>query len=971
LLLALPERGGKALEKQFKSVEKLQIAYVIEWALSNGKNTATFFETLPSTSLRCQHKYISYLKGIAANVARQTLTEDFYAALAQFSLELADNIQLSPENNTSKRLWYDLIFLWGTLIDQDSAIPLKPRIKEVLAKVSRATRAAGDSNMTAYVTRKFISTTDISASNGHEKVIETEHSTAFKTSNFSPLNLDNKRFANYVALKKFIWLSNHFRSWKANTDLVRAFINFFRLHDLKHAELAKELTNSFLHGYSAAVRSRERPYVVFNWKNFILTDFAHDLKNLAHAFRVDHEWEDAIITSVASCTDTTVLSTKVGGATESYDLGREFTRACVYQGVVSLEKFTDAYPAISASTSAQAITHEIEIMSQVDTIDADFTTKLYNMDPAFTSFEESKLVDYSRNLLSSDLRFSKAKQQRLASVTCDLIDKLIQEKHNEKLSWVALLLSNVPAIANYIFYQGSPWNVLNKFINYIDNETFNVDDDDGNFQDTYTCFGVMLTGVVSLASLFGINFAEISIQSSYTLDYINEFYFRSSDPLTSNYAGIDEQEKQIIASYDRLFTEWAKALFDVNNDGLTDELLKSVNVKQIYKFVYLLFREAFTARVVGSLNETSLNNGIDYLSQSFLAPCSLEAMQWLISRVGPQQKTSNTMIEILLRILETNTGIASSSNTSEHNYTFRMILNIVGPSIVRKIRSFGNMISENMQKLMNKILQETDAEYCQWNILADEQTNGHVSTNSIKNEITSFLKESEAMMSHSLIEAWARMKHKWDSVPSEAICYTLLEEVEHSAGTRGSVIMEESKLVVDFYLFMLTCSGAPDADDVDSYLVALNSSRKSESSMTKAGSQFALTINDHYSSVFNESGPDPIGTSNGDDSRPQEEPLGDYGMSDLFDDMSENLFDESMASFNKQADMTTGQKSPTENQPLDCQTSYMKMMRRRSHLWSVIRLIASPQYENATQLTSLARSKLTGELQHWRSAHGF
>ncbi|KAF8000097.1 hypothetical protein HF325_005026 [Metschnikowia pulcherrima] len=841
LLLALPERGGIALEKQFKSVEKLQIAYVIEWALSNGKNTAKFFETLPSTSLRCQHKYIFYLKGIAANVARQTLTEDLYASLAQFSLELSDNIQFSPENSTSKRLWYDLIFLWGTLIDQDSAIPLKPRIKEVLTKVSRATRAAGESNMTAYVTRKFISTTDISALNGHEKVIETEHSTAFKASNFSPLNLDNRR-----------------------------------LHDLKHAELAKELTNSFLHGFSAAVRLRERPYVVFNWKNFILTDFAHDLKNLAHAFRVDHEWEDAIISSVASCTDTAVLLTKVGGATESYDLDREFLRACVYQGVVSLEKFTDAYPAISALTLAQAITHEIEIMSQVDTIDADFTTKLHNMDPAFTSFEESKLVDYSRNLLSSDLRFLKAKQQRLASVTCDLIDKLIQEKHNEKLSWVALLLLNVPAIANYIFYQGSPWNVLNKFINYIDNETFNVDDDDGNFQDTYTCFGVMLTGVVSLASLFGLNFAEISIQSSYTLDYINEFYFRLSDPLTSNYAGIDEQEKQIIASYDRLFTEWAKALFDVNNDGLTDELLKSVNVKQIYKFVYLLFREAFTARVVGSLNETSLNNGIDYLSQSFLAPCSLEAMQWLISRVGPQQKTSNTMIEILLRILETNTGIASSLNTSEHNYTFRMILNIVGPSIVRKIRSFGNMISENMQKLMNKILQETDAEYCQWNILADEQTKGHVSTDSIKNEITSFLKESEAMMSDSLIEAWARMKHKWDSVSSEAICYTLLEEVEHSAGTRGSVIMEESKLVVDFYLFMLTCSGAPDADDVDSYLVALNSSRKSESLMTKAGSQFALTINDHYSS-----------------------------------------------------------------------------------------------YENATQLTSLARSKLTGELQHWRSAHGY
>lgn len=973
-LLEIPENGTKTLGMTGRSTERTKIEYAVEFAFSNSENLTRFFKLLPQLSHQCQGKYMILLKGRIAQIIGRPIIEDLFEKLSQYTIDIdAEIIGSSLEKTPGlKRLWYGIVFLWGALIDTNPFLTSNAKFKDMLLGISQVARGSGDANISSFISRKILTSTDSTVLSQFQaqNIAKAESTLTGKSSKTTSLNLTSKKYSSYVALKKFIWLNTHFRAWKINDDLTRGFISFFDLQGLSHENLAKELIRSFFNGFALGVKLKEEPYVTFNWKNFILTQLVYDLKNIvSHPYHGEDDYGSLLTSLVVSFGDSVIIKSKVGGTNDTYDLGKEFLRACVYHEVISLDHFIKTYSSEAENVSALLIAHEVEKLGQTDLLTADFSSKLENVNTEFTSFEESKLIEYFRNLLNSNFRFLKAKQQKLADLMEGLIGNLIREKNNEKLSWVALIFLNVPAIANYIFYRSKngPWMFLNQAINYIDTEPFNVDEDDGNFQDLYAHFGVILTGVISVSTLFGVDFASFSIKSSYTIDFINEFYFRLCDTLTNSYTGINEQETQIITNYENLFKEWANALFDVNNDGLSDDLLKSVNVKQIYKFIFFLFREAFTARVLGNLSENSLNNGIDYLSQNFLAPCSLEAMLWIASRIGPQQKSNDTMVEIMLRIIEGNIGDTTSSDSNSQKFTFRMILNTIGPNLIRRLKTFsGNQMTGNLAKLKDIILKETDPEYSQW-CKSTNQSTVIVNIESISTEIINYLKETATMGIDEISERWRRIELKWNCSPKSATCYTLLKEIDNSSSMRAPLALEESKIVVDFLVFLLTCSSYMGTDDLNSYVSRLEPGTLLSLLTQSSENNFKVTINDHYSSIFNEDfGAEDVSPKE-DKLQPREDLMGDFEMGDLFDDMSDNFFDELMALFGKQNNPVV--ESTNTKISFDAETLYKQLNRRVSPIWEISFLLASPEYENSGRLTGLARRKLRDELEKWKVAH--
>ncbi|OBA17954.1 Med5-domain-containing protein, partial [Metschnikowia bicuspidata var. bicuspidata NRRL YB-4993] len=587
MLLNVADSPVKANSTTSILARRLQIEYVLEFAFSSSENLARFFKLLPQLSLKSQLKYILYFKTQVGKIIDRSLINEFYNGLAQFTIAASPSRpgECSPHSN---RLWYHVVFVWGAFIDLDSSIPANPSLKESFQKMALFAGDLEDDYIGALISRKFGAAADPGASLNFQttRMAKSEEAPTTMPEKSLSLNLNGKKYSNYVSLKKFIWLNFHFQLWKMDTEMSRAFMTFFNLQDLSHTDLAKELICSFLNGAAVAVRLGEEPYVIFNWKNFILTHLAQDLKEIvlsSHA--VDHEWHETVSAAITSCNDLVITETKIGGVKESYNLNKEFMRSCLHQELISLEKYIQVFPSEAENLSTSILAHEIENLRLTELITAEFKSRLENVNPEFTSLQESNLIDYFKNLPLTNFRFLNAKQCKLAQLSENLIDNIVREKNNEKLRWISLVFLNVPSIANFIFYQSrkGPWMFLSKIINYIDSESFNVDEDDGNFQDTYACFGVILTSVISVAAFFGIEFASLGLKNSYTIDYINQFYFRLCNMLTNTYTGASEQEKQIISNYENLVTEWANALFDVNNDGLSDDLLKSVNVKQIYK----------------------------------------------------------------------------------------------------------------------------------------------------------------------------------------------------------------------------------------------------------------------------------------------------------------------------------------------------------------------------------------------------
>ncbi|OBA17953.1 hypothetical protein METBIDRAFT_47819 [Metschnikowia bicuspidata var. bicuspidata NRRL YB-4993] len=357
------------------------------------------------------------------------------------------------------------------------------------------------------------------------------------------------------------------------------------------------------------------------------------------------------------------------------------------------------------------------------------------------------------------------------------------------------------------------------------------------------------------------------------------------------------------------------------------------------------------------LSESSLNNGIDYLSQNFLAPCSLEAMQWIASKISPQQNNNDIMVEMMLRIIEGNFGDAMSTDKSEQIFTSRMILNAISPRLLKKLKSFtGASATENIEKLSSILVKETNVEYCQY--VDHPKHESSLMGDTMTNDLLNFLKKSKLASTESISEAWLKIKYKWRTLSANEACFTLLQQIEHNLGARGSMAYEDSKFIVDFFMFMITGSSSQDAGDISSLVDCLNCARPPKAPIFEAGKQFALTINDHHSSIFNENASTSSLNSPLQEENPRlrEELMGDFEMGDLFEDMSEGFFDELMTLTN----------DPASSKPfVDVSDVYKQSVKHLSLLWRISECMVSPEFLKASSLISIARASLIEELRKW------
>lgn len=954
--------------------EKCRIEYTLEYACSSVAYLQRFMKLLSHLSFHSQRAYLVFLKNnysqlFKLNTLKEFVRLGFIPYTSAIASALSENLSLDSLQNS---VWTHTIFLWGDIIDNHADIISPVQFKELSILVMSVLVKFNISGLSAYFTRKansLMNTTDLS------KELQSEP-TALHTSKYEKvtmssvkksysLNLHSKKGTAYLRLKKFMWLNSQFQQWQ-HQNLVDGFLQYFGITTHKLVELIEDIIGAFFGGISVAIKLKESPYVVFNWKNFIVSRLPILLKD-SKAIRscsMSENLGEILAAAVAKFNEPVITQMKVGGFQDKpYDLRTQFLRSCIYRDLITLDIFTRLFPEKADFLSHSLIVHETEQLSHIDNITNELNSKLLSVNTEFTSLEESKLIDYFQSLPHTNLLFLDKRQKQLNKLIHNAVDTLIKDRSNEKLSRLMIAMANSLPVSNYIFFNDphGPWGLLNKLISYVDKESFRVDDDDSNFQDTYSYFGVILSGIIAITVFFGVDFKLVDIKDSYTANFINKFFHRHCDDLTSKAASEDEYDSTIVSNYNKLLQDWVNALFDVNNEGLSDDLIKSINVKQTYKLITIIFQQAVTANIVGTLSASGLNNGLDYLSQNFLAPCSLEIMQWILSHIGPLQSNSQAMVLNLLRIIETN--VANTGGVNDPNYSFRVILNILGTRTIKKIQSLKDWKSiDAATKTIAILHNELDPEYTYNKSPILPQEGMFDLAQTMKQSLGHYLREPAT--ADTLLIAWEQIRHGWQKLASQQCLFAFLQELDQCLKlnvNHGDT--EEAKIYVDVLVFLIVASsGQKYEESLATQLAAHVGTFPASNNAPPSHHKFSLTIDNHFSSIFNEVAPP---SPDAEPEKPSNYQLAaDFEMDDLFNDVADDLFGDTVPRVLGTVSRRTC--SPPVNMGLHHKSlrdaySTMKLFEQK-----VLPLMNSRGCEK--RLGEIARMKLAHELEHWMHA---
>lgn len=910
----LVELYGKKTQQSKRS---LQLQYALAFASLNSESLLRFFTLLTKVSLESQKDYLSHLKRVYKETFNLIIRDFINRGLHDYTLAFEKSLG-STLSHVEKNVSIQLTFLWGQIIDDALELINQDQFKELAVTFISKLQASGEDVLAGLFSKKANAILDSAAlhkdlckkqalvSGGMNVLVNgsTDKITSASVLRALVLNGHLKKVARLLALKKIMWLNHQFSLWTI-TDLIDRFLAFFESPASNKADLADDLTRTFFHGFIAVSDSDEVPYVVFNWRTFIVSRLPKYLKELFKALDVDTKLaEDRLIATVMSFSSKLVTQLGVAGwEKQPCDVRRVFLRSCLYNEVISLSSYTNAFAEEASTLSSTMLAQEVASLSRTEALSAEFRGKLTHINPEITSLLESGLVEFFNELPRSNLQFSVEKQAFLLNIVKDTVEAFLSDREHEKLCRFLVAFLLTPQIANYVFFceAKGPWFILEKLIHFVDSEGFDDDDDERNFQETYAHFGTALSAIVSICQNFGVDFATSNVPESFTVDFINNYYYRLLDNFTNQVVSQSEDEANLIQNYRNVVIDWTSALFDANNEGLSDDLIKSINVKQIYKLIIIMMQKAVIASFAGKIDAQNLYNGIDYLSQEFLVHCSAEVILWLASNIGPLHSDSEFFVQLILRIIQSNMG-EDDAGEREANYCFKLILNITGAKVLHNVYALKDWrFNETTVKLEKLIADNLDSEYSPQRrpllIQHYSKIGGNSLVTVLKQLLICYVRDegevTDAVMKNAISSVWG--------VLSETEILDNLE-AEFSAISSGahhnSPSSEESKIFINFLTFLVVLTSYTDKKKAqrDSSEIG-NGIRMVETNFNDFGSEFKLTIDSHYSKAFGE-----ISKSNEDDDgmfdkdKPKlqrKDDLGmDFEMDDLFNDMSDSIFGE-------------------------------------------------------------------------------
>ncbi|CAK7911164.1 mediator of RNA polymerase II transcription subunit 5 [[Candida] anglica] len=725
----------------------IYLEYALSVALTNESRLVRFWVNMPKLTPMQQSEYLKIIPNfiipqISPNEKLLCHSKGLVDSLVNlhlvdYSLNLLWMISNGSDGVDLKPLFTNVVLLWCLVAQKIPHLVKTECLKMIASKSVKLLSGKLDdeslSKLFIQQTKHILDVRDFEGVThviGHSNSVDSGLPGTLATNSTSFHNTRNLfdgpksvvRATKLLQVKRYVWL-NHLMV-KGNLMNPKTFLKEYERRFTtrlgKGYVLFHELVVSTFKGIASAITMKQPNYVIWNWVSFLLTIIVRipselgisSLSSVEGIERGEETVEDAIFHAFAA------LDEKCKSVLVPMELQTSFVKSCIYNETLQLSSFNKLFPE-SPSFQMNDLSH---LKNSLTTpIMDDMKFKLLDVNSEFTSLEESGLLEYI-NSLTGILQYSWEGAVELSETICKIIDDLISDKENDKLNRLLLTVMNNSKFLTMLCSrcEDGPHTILNKLMKYIDREDFSTDDD--NFQETYAHFGVILLSIILISEHFNIDHSKLLIKESYTLDYVNGFYYRLCESLTSIPTPETEEDKTIVENYNNLISDWINALYDDSEDGLSDELIKSVNIKQIYKIISLIFRQGILACGVGKIDEKILNNGIDYLTQSFLIPCTLNIIKWLLTQTwvessglvvqeGKDGASSLLSVKVLHLLIKSNLNGGSESNT-EPILTFRLVLNSIGSEILTQLRKLpGWESSELVNEIISFIDNNVDNDY--------------------------------------------------------------------------------------------------------------------------------------------------------------------------------------------------------------------------------------------------------------------
>lgn len=637
----LVHAGGSAI------ASRLMVDYALAVAAANPKRLKQLWSSLPRLNAEVQASYL-----------RRVVRESEAGAAANPHLMQYTTTLLDEALDLPSKLLTQLIFTWCDIMQHHQA---SHQLDNLVLRIVLSLSDLKNQRLLQYFLMQL-------QTNPAEPVEAMASRDTVSKPGLAPSKFEvtptSKKYARLVAAKQAYWTQSamQLHTPVGHEDVLKGFAS------LGTSTLAS-LVGVFVHG---ALTADSPTYVRENYRNFLMT-------KLVTIARLSSKGEiEAAIQAVGPLDDGRLIWMQT------------FVKSCIFHSVLEVSSYGVLFP---HNPPLVSLNSEL-LQFKNDTINAlvpdELRKRLIDVNTEFTSLEESGLIPYVSNLWRN-FQYSDARQRELTITVVEYIDQFIINRSNDKLTRLLLLLTHSPATLSMVFVALDVLRLVYKLIKYV-NAAFE-DNDVNDYQEYCSQFGVILLCITQLVEYFELNRHPHfpTIKSLFVVDYLNNFYYRLCDNLTMEVATCEDADDIIIANYTNHINDWIRALFDVNNEeGLSDDMIKLVNVKQISKVIPLVYQQAIVAYNCGKIDIRVLNNGMEFLTQQFLVPCSLSILKWL-TRYIRFGNNHVKLVPVLGNLIKSNLGITTESSmavdtTSDQVMIFKSVLNICAQDIVAAVQ---------------------------------------------------------------------------------------------------------------------------------------------------------------------------------------------------------------------------------------------------------------------------------------------
>lgn len=418
-------------------------------------------------------------------------------------------------------------------------------------------------------------------------------------------------------LSKYIWLHSSIMNWSTHkADFLQTFEQFVNVKT--NQNILNELVSLVFEGYTITIQSiPHNSLLAVNWKLFLTKRFPLlvkqlNLKNvelsLTNALNlVDPKISQAIklLGGNSDNSGDTFDDMFSSFPSTTTDIRHDLLRSCIATNILPQSAFK-AILKQDAAADPRALPNDDTILDESGSpVDVDGTLQktLLNINTEFIPLEDSGLLEFLKLIEEAE----GPRQVEFAQLIISTIEKFISEDDISRLARLSLALGISQQTLHAIAFHSSPAALIKPIMNYLDRWQNN--NDDGNFQETYTSFGCIFLLLLLTVKKFNIplndllSYKESISSQSFCIRYLTNI-------------GTSKQVDPSDMHKSEVLNSWMTALFD--SGGISDDLMRLSTVQECFEIFPTIFQQVFIGCKQKLIDIETVKGGLEYFLQPFL-----------------------------------------------------------------------------------------------------------------------------------------------------------------------------------------------------------------------------------------------------------------------------------------------------------------------------------------------------------------